>query len=223
MTDTLDISVEAFASKIKKLSAAVLWDRSYGSAVIVKENLINYNPGAMLAGPAFLVNVENSILPIIQALDVIPEHHVLVVNDLSDKGDALLGDIIMAAAHSQRVAGILAFGIIRDVASAPKIGIPVWAKGTTVKAATLGAPTDIFPEAIDVGAVTIRAGDWIVGDSDDLLVIDQEKIRFVIKSAELKNKKENRYIANLNEGKRISEMMNLHQYLRGEGELIIEF
>jgi regulator of RNase E activity RraA len=223
MTDTLDISIEAFASKIKTLSAAVLWDRSYGSGTIVKDKLINYTPGTILAGPAFIVNVENSILPIIQALDVIPEHHVLVVNDLSDKGDALLGDIIMTAAHRQDVAGILTFGIIRDAASAPKIGIPVWARGTTVKAATLGAPTEIFPQTIDVGDVTIRAGDWIVGDSDDLLVIDQEKIRFVIKSAELKNKKENRYISSLNEGNRISEMMNLHQYLRGEGELIIEF
>lgn len=223
MVETLDISIEAFASKIKSLSAAVLWDRSYGSASIIKEKLINYTPGKMLCGPAFIVNVENSILPIIQALDVIPRDHVLVVNDLSDKGDALLGDIIMTAAHSQGVAGILAFGIIRDVASAPRIEIPVWAKGTTVKAATLGAATESFPQSIDVNGATIRAGDWIVGDSDDLLVIDQDKIRFVIKSAELKNKKENRYIASLNEGQRISEMMNLHSFLRGEGELVIEF
>jgi regulator of RNase E activity RraA len=223
MIETLDISIEAFASKVKKLSAAVLWDKSYGGAYIIKEKLTNYTPDKMLCGPAFIVNVENSILPIIQALDVIPKDHVLVVNDLSNIGDALLGDIVMAAAHSQGVAGILTFGIIRDVASAPKIGIPVWAKGTTVKAATLGAPTELFPEVIEIGAVTIRAGDWIVGDSDDLLVIDQDKIRFVIKSAELKNKKENRYIASLNAGSRISEMMNLHQFLRGEGELIIEF
>jgi regulator of RNase E activity RraA len=219
----LDTSVEGFASKINNLSAAVLWDRSYGSATIVKEKMINYTPGKKLVGPAFLVNVENSILPIIQALDVIQEHYVLVVNDLSAEGDALLGDIIMSAAKNQRLGGILVFGIVRDVESAPKIGIPVWAKGTTVKPAPLGSPAGSFPGQIEVNGLSIHQGDWIVGDSDDLLVIDQEKIRFVIKSAELKNKKESRYITTLNSGNKISDLMNLQQFLQGEGELVIEF
>jgi|SRR5579859_6264047 len=219
----LDISIEGYISKIKNLSAAVLWDRSYGAASIVKDKFINFTPGNKLVGPAWLVNVENSILPIIQALDTIPAHHVLVVNNLAEDGDALLGDIIMTAAKSQAVAGILVFGKIRDAASAAGIGIPVWAKGTTVRPAPLGGPVEAFPLEIEVAGATIRQGDWIVGDSDDLISIAGENIRFIIKAAEVKNKKENRYIDNLNNGNKISDLMNLAKFLEGSGELVIEF
>ena len=219
----LDLSVEGYISRIKNLSAAVLWDRSYAAAFIVKDNFINFTPGRKLIGPAWLVNVDNSILPIIQALDVIPEHHVLVVNNLSADGDALLGDIIMTAAKNQAVAGILVFGKIRDSASAATIGIPVWAKGTTVQPAPLGDRSEAFPLEIEVAGGIIRQGDWIVGDADDLISIDKEKIRFIIKSAEVKHKKENRYIDNLNSGNRISDLMNLKGFLEGTGQLVIEF
>jgi 4-hydroxy-4-methyl-2-oxoglutarate aldolase len=219
----LDLSIEGYISKIKNLSAAVLWDRSYAAAFIVKDDLKNFTPGRKLVGPAWLVNVDNSILPIIQALDIIPEQHVLVINNLSADGDALLGDIIMTAAKNQAVAGILVFGKIRDSASAATIGIPVRAKGTTVQPAPLGDPIEAFPLEIEVAGGIIRQGDWIVGDDDDLISIDKEKIRFIIKSAEVKNKKENRYIDNLNSGNRISDLMNLKGFLQGTGQLVIEF
>jgi 4-hydroxy-4-methyl-2-oxoglutarate aldolase len=219
----LDISIESYISKIKSLSAAVLWDRSYGAAFIVKDKLIDFTPGNKLAGPAWLVNVENSILPIIQALDAIPEHHILVVNNLSADGDALLGDIIMTAAKKQAVAGILVFGKIRDAASAAAIGLPVWAKGTTVKPAPLGDRVEAFPEEIEIAGGTIRQGDWIVGDRDDLICIDKEKIRFIIKSAEVKNKKENRYMERLNSGNKLADLMHLKEFLQGTGQLVIEF
>jgi 4-hydroxy-4-methyl-2-oxoglutarate aldolase len=219
----LDISIESYISKIKHLSAAVLWDRSYEAAFIVKDKFIDFTPGNKLIGPTWLVNVENSILPIIQALDSIPEHHVLVVNNLSVDGDALLGDIIMTAAKKQAVAGILVFGKIRDTASAAAIGLPVWAKGTTVKPAPLGDPVGAFPLEIEVAGGIIRQGDWIVGDCDDLICIDKESIRFIIKSAEVKNKKENRYIDKLNSGNKLADLMHLKEFLQGTGDLIIEF
>lgn len=219
----LNTSNAAFIAKIDRLSTAVLWDKCYDNAVIINEDLINYTPARKLIGPAFIVNVENSILPVIQALDNISEDEVLVVNDLSENGDALLGDIIMSAARNQGVSGILVFGKVRDVDSAETIGIPVLAMGTTVQAAKLGDPVEQFPDEIVRNRQTIQQGDWLVADSDDLICIKKDKIRLVIKAAEIKNKQENHYIARLNDGGRIADMMNLKAYLNGTGELVIDF
>ncbi len=219
----LDISITTFIKKVNVLSTTVLWDRSYNNGIIVKEDIINYTPTLKLAGPCFLVNVKNNILPIIQALDIISEDHILVVNDLNDIGDALLGDIIMTAAKQQNLAGIVVIGNIRDSFSTPSIGLPLWAKSTSINPAKLGEACTSFPNKIEVKGGVIHNGDWLVGDKDGVISLDRNKIRFIIKAAELKNKRENKYIEKLKSGERLSDLMNLEGFLNRKEEIIVDF
>lgn len=220
----LKISTKSFISKIKNLSTTVLWDKSFGNAIIINEKLNNYTPDLKLAGPVFIVNVNNDILPVIQALHSIPENHILVVNNINkDTSDALLGDILFTAAKLQKLSGIVVFGKIRDIDTAAEIKIPLWARGTSINPAKLGCISEKFPNEIEIDQKTIRQGDWLIGDGDGLISIRKENLRIIIKSAEFKNKLERSYITRLKEGNRISDLMNLENFLQGKGEIIIDF
>ena len=117
----MDRSINFYKQQLNLLSTTVLYDKSYGNAFIIEENLINYLPSKKIIGKCIVVEVENSILPIIEALSQAKPGYVLVVNNVVKGDQALLGDIIMTAAKTQNISGIVVFGYIRDVDSIPKI------------------------------------------------------------------------------------------------------
>ena len=221
--DSLDLTTENFIQKLKRLSTTLIWDRSYGHATMCGENLINYTIGLKIAGPVFIVETSGEIMPVLEALNQIPPHHILFINDLSDKNQALLGDIISESAMYQKLAGIVVFGRIRDVEVISGMTIPVWAKGASIAAAALGTPIRSFPKATSVDGITINKGDWILGDANGMVAINADKLRLVIKSAEVKNRKENACLQRIRAGEMIAEQMNLTAFLDRKGELIIDF
>jgi regulator of RNase E activity RraA len=219
----LRISDEEFIGKLKRLSTTLLWDRSYGNASIIQVALTNFSKAEKLAGPAFLVSTEGGIMPVLQALHLIPVNHVLVVNNTSGSTDALLGDIIVESARLQQLAGIIVFGNIRDVEVIEKMDFPVWAIGVSIQAAKLGLAVESLPDEIFIDKTLVKKGDWLMGDKNGLISIDKEKLRLVIKSAEVKNRKENACVQKILSGIPITEQMNLESFLSGSGELIVEF
>jgi 4-hydroxy-4-methyl-2-oxoglutarate aldolase len=218
----LDISIESYKVKLAKLTTSSLWDRSYGNAIII-DKLNNYSPNKILMGPIFIVNVKNNILPIIQAINSIPEGYVLVINNILDGKDALIGDIIMTAAQAQNIGGIVVLGNIRDLSSIPNMSIPIWAKGININAAKLGESCESFPNYINIDDKIINNEDWIIGDNDGLIVVKKEKLRLIIKMAEVKIRNENQYIKSLVSGERIYDLMNVDNFLNGRGNIIINF
>lgn len=216
-------SLESFQKRVSSLGTSVLWDRSYSNAEILEHAFHNHAPDVTLAGPCFLVRTSQSILPILQALGTMPEHHLLVIQDDGAHDAALLGDIIMTAAKEQRVTGILCDGIVRDVAACLRLAFPVWSRGTSPKACKLGTAASIFPDLLTIGKVPLRRGDWLVGDRDGLIAIKADSIRLVAKAAEIKEKREKRFVARLLAGERLHEAMNVDAFVRGTGPVKIDF
>jgi len=223
MISKLIISEEEYISKLKKLSTTLLWDRSYGNAVVIKDPPRNFSNVEKIAGPVFLVNTPGTILPVLEALHVIPENHVLVINNTVKSVEALLGDIIVESAKLQNLAGIVVFGNIRDVEVIANLDFPVWAFGVSVKAAPLGSPVCAFPQETYLGECLVRKGDWLLADKNGMISIQAEKLRLIIKSAEVKNRKENECIQRIRSGERITSQMNLESFLYADGKLIVEF
>lgn len=224
----LIIDHEYYFSHLEPLSTTLLWDRSYGSATIIESKLINYTPALKMAGPCFLVETKGEILPVVHALHTIPENHILVINDLRETEetyhyDALLGDIIAESARLQKLKGIVVFGHIRDVEAIRRLGVPLWAKGISIRPAKLGTEIRPFPEELVIEFNRFRKGDWLVGDENGLILIKQESLRVIIKAAEFKNKKEICCIQRIQSGEKISDQMNMENYLKGEGKITIGF
>jgi regulator of RNase E activity RraA len=226
--EKLIIDDDYYFSHLEPLSTTLLWDRSYGKASIIETKLINFTPNLKLTGPCFLVETRGQILPVIHALHAIPENHVLVINDLCETEDtyhydALLGDIIAESARLQKLKGIVVFGHVRDVEAIRKLGVPLWAKGISIRAARLGTEIRSFPEELVIDYTKFRKGDWLIGDENGLILIKQESLRVIIKAAEFKNKKEVCCIQRIQSGEKISDQMNMENYLKGEGKIKIEF
>jgi len=216
------INVKEFRAKFEQMTTSLVWDKSYGHVSIIL-GLHNVTPKVKLNGPAFVVETESSIMPILQALHVIPEDYVLVVNDIGNKPVALLGDIIVRSARVQRLAGIVVNGSIRDVDEIPKMDVSVWAGAFCIQAAELGRPLDLLPQGTRIGQNGITNGDWIFGDANGILCISKAKIRLVLKSAELKNRNEKQCISRIDNGEKITDQMNLDAFLSKTGSLKIPF
>jgi len=204
------------------MTTSLVWDRSYGHAWRLNVGLVNYTPTLPLAGPVFPVITRASILPVLQALAEIPAHHVLLVVDEAP-GQAVLGDIMLTAARQQQVAGVVCFGVVRDVRDAADIGIPLWAAGANPVAAPLGQPCASLPAEMPVCGQRLARGDWLIGDPDGLLAVVEAHVRVVIKAAQIKERRERTYKERLAGGERLDEMMNLHGFLDGRGQVRVEF
>ncbi len=212
-------SIEPVVGMLKEASAlgsAVVWDKSGGNAQLVLDHRMhNLTPELRLAGPVHLVRTHGDILPVLQGLANARVGSVLLIEDLRP-GRALLGDIVMLAAHQRTLGGIFCLGTVRDVADARKLNLPLWARSCSPEAATLGQPaSDTL--AIDVGGVMFAQDDWIFADQDGVVRVPKEHARLVIKAAAIKNKKEHMYKQRMLAGEDLVEMMNIQGHLlRGE-------
>ncbi len=215
----LEVIVEAG----RKLTSSLVCDRLYGHGFPLPPILTNLTPAIRLAGPAFPVSVDQSILPILQALDECPAHHLLVIHDRRGGAAAVVGDIILTATRMARIGGIVCFGAVRDVEAAPEIGIPVWASHVRPNASPLGPAVASFPEEVVVEGRAIRKGDWLFGDRDGIVCVEREHIRLVMKAAQLKARRERAFLKRMAAGERLTETMNLKAHLLHGENLIIGF
>lgn len=203
------------------LSSSVVWDRAQDGVVIVDHGLVNYTPVLKLIGPVHLVHTDGDILPVLQGLDRIQPGHVLVIQD--ERGEAaLLGDIVMLAAKQKGVAGIVCTGLVRDIADASRLQLPVWAAGLSPCAAGLGAAA-AEPVSVRLGDRSVQVGDWLFGDQDGLVLVPSSIARLTIKAAAIKEKKERVFKARMLGGESLIDMMNVNGHLYNGESIRVDF
>ncbi len=215
----MDMRNSLFA-EASKLSSSVVHDKAKDVAVIIK-GLTNHTASIPLVGKAYPVLTNGSILPVLQALEYMDEHSILVIED-TVKNQALLGDIVMLALKKLGVKGVVCDGLVRDIDHAEKIGISVWSRSVTPEAASLGKPAAAV-DVVTVGGHSIRKDDWLFGDGDGLVAIPREQSRYIIKSAAIKNKREHIYKNRILNGEVLFNMMNIDGHLRKNENVVVEF
>ncbi|MDO4907121.1 RraA family protein [Neisseria sp.] len=217
--------INQMLSEAKRLGTAVVWDKGMGYVKIIKQHsLQNFTPNLFLAGPVFPVETKGEILPVLQGLNKVPEGSVLLIKDYCQK-KALLGDIVMLAAKQKNLSGIVCLGGVRDVAEASILELPVWALFCSPMAASLGKINrdTHYTKSISIGDVSFDLGDWIFGDMDGMLYVPKEHARLIIKSASIKNKKEEMYKKRIIAGEDIIKMMNIEGHILRDEPIIVEF
>lgn len=206
----------------KKLNSSLICDVGKDKVINLSNYFTNYSKDYDLIGPISIVKTEGSILPILEGLSTIKESYIMFIHDLSPK-KALLGDIIMLDAKYRKLSGIICSGLIRDIEAQSKIKLPIWAKGVTPFAANLGKRNYDNCEVINFNGVEIEDEDWIFGDEDGIVLIKKNDARFLIKSASIKKKKEDKYIKRIHDGEDIVTMMKIREYLNNESKILVEF
>lgn len=135
-----------------------------------------------MAGPALTVTAEDDHLPVFGALAAAAPGDVLVIATNGHRL-AVLGELFATEARRRGIAGIVIDGFCRDVHGLRRLGLPVFARGTTprsgstVARTTAGAP-------VRCGGVDVTAGDLVFGDDDGVVIAAPERMAAALDAAE---------------------------------------
>jgi 4-hydroxy-4-methyl-2-oxoglutarate aldolase len=153
-----------------------------------------------MAGPAFTVEVRpGDNLMIHAAMMMARPGDVLVIDGKGDLGAALMGTIMMTACKQLGLAGVVIDGAVRDTLEIEEMGFPVFAAGANPNGPTKNVPGRIG-HPVSVGGVTVRAGDFVLGDADGVVVVEREKIAALVPQAAKKVADESARIAAIKKG-----------------------
>jgi 4-hydroxy-4-methyl-2-oxoglutarate aldolase len=153
-----------------------------------------------LAGPAFTVEVRpGDNLMIHAAMSMARPGDVLVIDGKGDLGAALMGTIMMTACKQLGLAGVVIDGAVRDTLELEEMGFPVFAAGANPNGPTKNVPGRIG-HPVSVGGVTVRPGDFVLGDADGVVVVEREKIAALVPQAAKKVADESARIAAIKQG-----------------------
>ena len=133
--------------------------------------------------PTASVDPEEVYIPLLEMLGRLSDGDV-IVSQPHDNVSAHIGELSAETAKFRGARGAVIDGGARDVDYILRLGFPVFCRYRTPsdvvgrwKLVSVGRP-------ISIGAVTIRRGDFVVGDRDGVLVIPQEITPQVLQKSE---------------------------------------
>ena len=174
-------------------------------------------PRMKLAGPALTVEVRpGDNLMIHAAIALAQPGDVLVIDGKADQTSALMGTIMMTACRQRGIAGVVVDGAVRDSLEIDEMDYPVFSVGTNPNGPTKNIGGRIG-HPVTVGGVTVRAGDFVIGDGDGVMVVEREKIASLLGAARKKVQDEAKRIAAIKEGNTAAAWLD--GALRGAGVL----
>ncbi|MGB3288538.1 MAG: RraA family protein [Burkholderiaceae bacterium] len=186
-------------SRAASLQPAILADVA-GRRGALHGRIRPLHPSMKLCGPAFTVEVRpGDNLMIHAAISLAQPGDVLVIDGKADLSSALMGTIMMTACRKRGIAGVVIDGAARDSLEIIEMNYPVFAAGTNPNGPTKNIGGRIG-HPVSVGGVTVKPGDFVIGDNDGIVVVEREKIEGLLPAAEKKVKDEAARIAAINAG-----------------------
>jgi len=171
-----------------------------GRTAAMDSRIKSLSYGMKIVGPAFTVRVPpTDNLMIHKALTLIKPGDVLVIEGGGNHSWALLGFLMVSTARKLGVAGIVAYGCVRDAEEIRKSGFPVFSAGLSPNGPFKEGPGEInFP--ISCGGQVVRPGDIIIGDDDGVVVLKQELAQTVIEEVDRIIQREEKRLAEIEAG-----------------------
>lgn len=171
----------------------------------------NQNPAKRLCGPAVtVVTVAGDWAKPVQAIDACKPGDVLVI-DAGDQYPALWGGLASRTAVARGLGGVVILGACRDLAEIHTLGLPLWATKACPDAGeprglgTLGVP-------VVLNGITVRPGDWLVGDEDGLVHIPADRVVETANRAQDIMEREQRLAAEIDAGRTLAEIAELRKW-----------
>ena len=135
----------------------------------------------------------------VEAIDIAKQGDVIVI-DSGGVGPAVWGELATQSAIQKKLAGVVVNGAIRDSGEIRKLQFPAFTKlimpnaGEPKGFGEIGIP-------INISGITINNGDWIVGDSDGLIVLPKHEAKEMANYAMDWLERENRLREEISRGK----------------------
>jgi 4-hydroxy-4-methyl-2-oxoglutarate aldolase len=163
-------------------------------------------PEVRVAGPAFTVLAVDDHLPVMAALAEAAPGDVIVI--ASHGGSrAVFGELFATEARRRGLAGIVADGYCRDLRGLRRIGVPVFARGTTPRSGTTVSRAPLGT-TIACAGVEVSPGDIVFGDDDGVLIATAARIGAALATAELIARSERAILSAQARGEALHGMTN---------------
>ncbi len=194
------------APDLLELGAATLGE---SGAHAMRARLRPVWPGARVAAPAFPVScTPGDNLALHVGVAHAPAGSVLVVDVGNERQRGYWGEVLTTAAESRSLAGLVIDGCVRDTEALAAHQFPVFSTGVALPGATKEHPGRVGRSAA-VGGVEVRAGDWIIGDSDGVVVVPAAALDDVLAAGRARAEKEARFFTELRGGATTLDLLGL--------------
>jgi 3-hexulose-6-phosphate synthase/6-phospho-3-hexuloisomerase len=169
------------------------------------------NHGVKMVGRALTVHTVNGdwAKPV-EAIDRAKPGDVIVV-DACGGEIAVWGELASWSCKTKGVAGVVIDGAARDIDSIIDMGFPCFSRHIASNAGEPKGYGGIGHEIV-CGGVTVRSGDWIVGDESGVVVIPQEHAVEVANRSIDVMERENRLREEIKKGGTMSSVMKLEKW-----------
>ena len=166
--------------------------------------------GAVVAGPAITAKcgkADNLAIHVAVA-DNIVVGTVLVVDATNPPEFGYWGEILTTAAGAADIAGLVIDGGTRDTDAIEALEFPVFSALIALTGAQKkkgGAVGD----TVTVGDVDVSPGDWVVGDTDGVVVVPRGQLNAVLEAATARFENEQNLLRELKAGATTVELLGL--------------
>ncbi len=196
------------STKLAQLGAATIYE-AQGQFGSIDSALAAIDPSMRIVGPALTVDcgqADNLMLHAV--LEHAQPGDVIVADAKGYLGAGAWGDVLTAAALHAGVAGLILDGAVRDASDIAELGFPVFARGLSIRGTTKTYRGTIG-EPVQIGGVTVRTGDVVVGDRDGLVVIPAEQVQRSLALAEAREAKEQAFRRRIDSGATTVDLLGL--------------
>jgi 4-hydroxy-4-methyl-2-oxoglutarate aldolase len=144
--------------------------------------IVSLDPSKKLAGPLFTVSGRmmdisdnESLLRWCDLLSQAPEEHIVICQP-NDASLAYMGELSAETLKFRGIRGYIVDGGCRDTSYILKIGFPVFSRYSTPADIVGRWGVEEIGQPIEIGGVTIRTGDYAMGDRDGIVIIPQAAV-----------------------------------------------
>jgi 4-hydroxy-4-methyl-2-oxoglutarate aldolase len=123
--------------------------------------------------------------------------------------------VLTVAAEAAGVIGLVIDGGVRDIAALTARRFPVFTRGISMRG-TIKASAPSVGKPISFTGTPVAAGDLVVADDDDVLVIPAAHVEHTLTQGQARAAKEAKMMDALREGRSTLELMGLTSWRDGQ-------
>lgn len=212
-----DPSSSVFFPKLEAVAETALLHEALGKRGALTHTIKPVYPGAQFLGRALTIKSapgDNLMLHVAVAAAQPGDVLIASVDGFLEAG--IWGDLATVAAQVRGVRGLVTDGAVRDVNGICALKFPVFAAGISIKGTTkkqrgqLNCP-------VCIGGVLVYPGDYVVGDTDGVVIIPAAEVEQTIAKAHEIRQREERIIERLRAGELTLDLLGLRPLLQELG------
>jgi regulator of RNase E activity RraA len=165
-----------------------------------------FGRAATLSAAAVAIEPERPYAVELDCVDALRPGEVLVATTQGDRGSALWGELLSTAAKAHGAVGAVIDGLTRDAARIVAMDFPVFAAGYSPLDSKGRLDGISHGQPIQIGACTVRPGDWVLADGDGIVVVPADLAEEAFPRALAKATGENRVREELARGRSVRDV-----------------